>query len=208
VPAEIILQSGAGGRAVRPVTVVGPGAPTLPVVADAGPDLEVVTGTQVELDGAGSRGPITAWAWTQDQGPVVALSDAAAPSPTFTAPGPDALHFTLTVQGPGGPSSAGVAVLVTPPPPPDQIVVQQAQFRTSRQQFRVGGTLTGALPSTVVVRLAGTDLGQSSVDATGAWDVRRTLAAAEAALRPSVGDQVEVLSTHGGSALVAVSIRN
>lgn len=208
VPAEIVVTSGAGGRASRLVSLKGPANPDLPIVADAGPDVSVVTGTVASLDGTGSRGGVTSWSWSQTTGTTVTLNDDTTPQPSFTAPAPETLSFELTVQGPSGQDSDTVDLVVVPVPPPDQITVEQAQFRTGRQQYRVSGTLVGTPPSTVVVSFAGTDLGQSAVDATGAWDVRRTLTAAETNLRPTAGSQVEVRSTTGVPVLAAISIRN
>ena len=207
VPAEVVVTSAAGGRASRPVALEGPAAASLPVVAAAGPDTSVVTGTPGQLDGTGSRGQVTAWSWTQVAGSPVVLTDEATPAPTFVAPAPGALTFRLTVQGAGGPATDEVSVTVVPVPPPDVITVTQAQFRTGRQQYRVSGTLVGTLPSTVTVTSQGVELGSSAVDAAGDWDVRRTLAATEAHLRPVPGSVVEVAST-GAPVTAAVTIRN
>ena len=72
----------------------------------SGPSAEVELGAVVSLAGSlgDDRLPIESSSWQQLSGPVVALSDAAAHSPTFTMPdGPDFLVFELTAtDGSGG----------------------------------------------------------------------------------------------------------
>lgn len=208
VPEQVVVTSAAGGRGTRPVNVTGPASPTLPVLADAGADLEVVTGREGRLDATASRGPVTGWSWSQLSGTTVTLSDASVPIPTFTAPAPGTIEFRVTVTGDGGPSSDTVSVTVLPVPPPDTIDIDRAEFRTSKQQWRVGGTLTGSLPAEVVVDFVGQELGRSPVDATGGWDVRRTLTSADASLLPTVGDSVTATSAAGGTDTAAINIRN
>lgn len=70
-------------------------------VADAGADVTAAAGTVgVALDGSGSTGTGTiTYAWTQTAGDPVTLSNAAAASPTFTAPATaQTLTFSLTVS--------------------------------------------------------------------------------------------------------------
>jgi hypothetical protein len=88
------------------ITLIDP-APTFastaatPPVADAGPDQTVFLGAPSKLDGTGSDDPDgdpLTYAWTQTAGPSVTLSDAASPTPTFTAPtSPATLGFDLEV---------------------------------------------------------------------------------------------------------------
>ncbi|HEY3450472.1 MAG TPA: PKD domain-containing protein [Myxococcales bacterium] len=74
-----------------------------PPVANAGPDQSVSEGKAAALDGTGSRDPngdTLTIGWTQTQGPAVALTGGATPSPTFTAPTVSAdtvLEFQISV---------------------------------------------------------------------------------------------------------------
>lgn len=69
----------------------------------AGPAQSVMAGQTVTLDGSGSSDPmgtLTAYQWTQTQGPTVALSDTHSTKPTFVAPsvtGAQDLVFSLLV---------------------------------------------------------------------------------------------------------------
>ena len=76
----------------------------VPPIANAGPDQRVNERNTVTLDGSNSTDPddgIATYLWQQTGGTSVALSDATAVQPTFTAPdvGPDgaSLTFQLTV---------------------------------------------------------------------------------------------------------------
>lgn len=89
--------------------------------ADAGPDLEAVAGTRVSLDGSESRDPdgsVASYSWSQESGPVVAISQATASVAAFDAPEvdePTTLTFRLLVTDHDGASDADrVSVSVTP----------------------------------------------------------------------------------------------
>ena len=101
-------------------------APTAtPPMADAGPDQQVAPGALVTLSGAGSSdsdGSIVSYQWTQQTGPSVALSNAAAASPTFTAPASAAtLEFQLVVTDNSGLTNSDTSIIAvagdTPPGP-------------------------------------------------------------------------------------------
>lgn len=121
-----LLSAGCGGGASSPSVQTPP-----PLLAQAGADQAVSAGALVTLDGSGSTpaGPGLGYAWTQPVGPPVALSDAAAARPTFTAPAlgagqpPVTLGFSLVVSdGTASSSASSVTVTVGPPaasnPPP------------------------------------------------------------------------------------------
>ena len=113
------------GRALSPpdvVTIIVRDTSTVPnraPTADAGPEQSVEPATGVTLNGTASfdpeGNPLT-YAWTQLAGPAVALSDASAATPAFTAPSVDAdtlLVFQLVVNDGALDSSAdGTAVIV------------------------------------------------------------------------------------------------
>jgi uncharacterized repeat protein (TIGR01451 family) len=92
-------------------------------VADAGVDQSVNTNATVILDGSSSYDPdghALAFRWTQTGGTLVTLSDAAAISPTFTAPvATGVLSFTLSVT-----DSLGLS-----DPTPDEVQVLVAEYR-------------------------------------------------------------------------------
>ena len=108
--------SGSTSTGCFPVDVVANAAPT----ADAGADQTVAAGATVTLTGGGTDpdGDALTYAWSQNGGTAtVALSDATAQSPTFTAPAAaDTLTFTLTVtDSVGNSASDTVTVTVSPP---------------------------------------------------------------------------------------------
>lgn len=129
-PPFVTVSSTRGGQATVLVTVVGESAAPLPVVANAGPDQRVQQGQTVTLNGGQSSGDITGWLWAQEAGPPVTLANATQAVATFTAP-PQAttLRFRLTVQGPGGPSSDTVDVVVDPVAAPVAIAAPVAAAR-------------------------------------------------------------------------------
>ena len=113
------------------------------VSASAGPDQEVSINAPVTLDGTGSTGPVTTYAWSQTSGTSVTLTGDDTATPTFTAPAaPATLSFALIVTGTGGPSTDSVEVsVVNPAAPvanagPDQTVTRGLSATTV--------TLTGA----------------------------------------------------------------
>lgn len=119
--------------------------------------------------------------------------------------------------------TVGATATELPPRPPEPVppdpgpvhtptvAIDRCQFRTGTAQFRISGTCSGDAPTRVTVTLEATpafELGSATVDATGAWAVRRTLTAAESSHAPGVGATVTAASDHGGSATADVAIRN
>ncbi|MHC4198432.1 MAG: PKD domain-containing protein [Planctomycetota bacterium] len=88
-----------------------------PPVAEAGPDVSVLPGAAVLLDGSASLDPEAvplAFAWIQESGAPVALLGAGTTYPGFTAPGAEgALEFGLTVSDGVIASADGVTVTVS-----------------------------------------------------------------------------------------------
>ena len=114
---ELRAENAAGaGDASAEVSATPSQAPT----ADAGADQTVAMGSAATLDGSGSSEPdgeSLTYAWKQTGGTTVALSDAAASGPTFTAPSDaaevsESLSFSLKVSDPHGVSDTD-AVTVT-----------------------------------------------------------------------------------------------
>jgi hypothetical protein len=104
-PATILVRSGANGQAVAPVALTGvPLPPATSVAADAGPDVRVDNGAQVQLDGSRSRGAVATYAWAVDPPTFGTLTDADTATPTYTAPtAPGNGVITLTVSDAGVP---------------------------------------------------------------------------------------------------------
>jgi len=167
-PAQITINSTAGGKRSIPVAIAGlPDGPT-PVKADAGEEETVLFGSTVTLNGTRSSGLITSFSWTQLSGEPIILVGADTPTPSFTAPNATTtLVFELTVDSEEGPSTDSVSINVIEfaPPPiantgPNQIVQQgtvvtlagsATGFVTSYQWEQISGfpvQLTNANTST------------------------------------------------------------
>jgi hypothetical protein len=116
--------------------------------------------------------------------------------------------LTLTVSGPGGGPDTDTVTLT---PLLDTITPGRVEFRTQRGQWRIEGTVSGALPDRVTARLGnagGPEIGTVAADTTQAFDLRRDLGPADAGLRPVAGSVVTLTSTRGGTRVVAVTVRN
>ncbi|HKZ53907.1 MAG TPA: PKD domain-containing protein [Anaerolineales bacterium] len=90
------------------ITISGHGAGNRPPTANAGPDLSVVSGSTINLDGSGSSDPdgdVLSFAWRQIGGPSGELSNAQQSQATFKAPrldSPAEIVIELVVSDSGG----------------------------------------------------------------------------------------------------------
>lgn len=192
-PAVLVVASSLGGQGVQQVELTGPAVAGQPVQAVIAVVTAAMTGDTVVLDGSGSPGA-TGYNWAQLAGPGVAIDQPTAAVTHFVPTAAGSYQFRLDVTGSGGPASADTsAIAVTAAPTSDNVVVTRCEYRTGRRQFRVEGTVDN-LPNTIQVRFGGTELGQATPDATGAWAVRRTLLDNEAGTLPTPGASVHVAS--------------
>jgi hypothetical protein len=124
-----------------------------PPTADAGADQTVDEETTVTLDGTGSGdadGDTLSYTWTQTAGPDVALSDAAAAQPTFTAPEVDdetTLTFELEVSDGTANDTDTVSVTVDeagdgPPPVAPEGVTVSLEGEDADGEISVGQSTT------------------------------------------------------------------
>lgn len=207
-PATILVSSAAGGSGIAQVALDGRALPALPLVADAGPNVTLPFGDELILDGSGSRSDVVTWTWTQTDGLAAIIADPNAARTAVDPPAPGDYRFTLEVTDSTGATATDEVQVTINMVVPDTIVVVQAEFRSARDEFRIGGAQTGTRPAVLTVRFRGIELGSSSVDITGAWSIRRSLTPAENALQPGVGDAVEVLSSRGGTTVQTLRIRS
>jgi hypothetical protein len=117
--------------------------------ANAGPDQTVVENTTVALVGSNSSDPdgtIATYAWRQTAGTNVTLSNAAAASPTFTAPTAGAtgtsLTFQLTVTDNGGLSATDACTVNVTPAPPAPVNQPPVASAGSDQTVDSGATVS------------------------------------------------------------------
>ncbi|MGK0190375.1 MAG: VCBS repeat-containing protein, partial [Verrucomicrobiales bacterium] len=116
-----VANDGTANSAVATVTITVNPVNDAPV-ALAGSNQSVFENVLVDLDGSGSfdpdGDPLTSYAWTQDSGPTVILSDSGAAQPSFIAPAVSqdtTLVFSLVVSDGTLPSEADtVSVTVSP----------------------------------------------------------------------------------------------
>ena len=182
-----------GALATVPPTCNGTPANPLPPVAVAGPNQSVPSHDPVvTLDGSASFDPngvgLTAYAWTQTSGPLVALSAPAAAITTFTAPlvpfatipAPVVLTFSLTVTSAAGGTSPPSTMTVTVNPPavaPTPIALAGAfQTVSSASPVTLNGTASSD-PNGAALTYAWTQTGGTPVTLAGATTATPTFTA-------------------------------
>lgn len=105
-PADVTVTSANGGKDDDDVVIIGADFAAVQVVASIVADsTNVSTNQAVTLDGTGSTGTITSFAWLQTGGPAVSFT-ATAPSITFTPTVAGSYSFKLTVTGAGAGNSS------------------------------------------------------------------------------------------------------
>ncbi|MDN5914177.1 MAG: hypothetical protein L0I76_03550 [Pseudonocardia sp.] len=197
-----LAVTGAGMTVMTAATI--PVTAPAPAVARAGPDLTAAVGDRIVLDGGTSLNAVT-FAWTAPGNPGLVLDDADTVTPSFVLPGGGPVALQLTVSGPVGPDAVDAVVVR---PLPEQLTVSGAQFRTGRLSWRISGTVTGTAPDRVTARYRGLEIGSALADATGTWDIRRTVPAGDPLRPPPRGAEVVVTSTRGGDRTEPVIVRD
>lgn len=122
------------------------------------------------------------------------------------AAGPNLVrHNLFTIQGRRFGTVPNTGPIALP-----QLAIAGAEFRTSKKEFRIGGTVApiafGGQPNMVTVKVNGGTIGVAFPDATGAWDLRVTLAGGSAT--PAAGSPVQARSRSGQSVTASLGIRN
>lgn len=131
-PAQAVVSYIRSDQVEPPYTyTIQPVEEPLHPIANAGTDQIVSANSLVTLDGSGSSDPnagnALTYSWQQTGEPSVLISDAAAISPTFTAPSiATVLTFTLTVSNTSGLSASDLVVITVQPK-----AVNQAPIATS-----------------------------------------------------------------------------
>jgi hypothetical protein len=111
-PATATVTSSKGGTDDDDVVIKGGDFGSLQVVAAISTDAtSVATGQPVTLDGNGSTGTVTTFAWTQTAGPAVTFT-ATAPSITFTPTVAGSYSFKLTVTGSGVSNTSSTSISI------------------------------------------------------------------------------------------------
>ena len=121
------VMDAAGNAAVTSMSTAV--LPNQPPIANAGSDRTVAFSETVTLDGSTSSDDsmIATYAWLQSSGTDVSLSDAAAMSPTFTAPDTAAtLVFSLTVTDDAGAIATATVTITVEAAPTSQRPIANA----------------------------------------------------------------------------------
>jgi hypothetical protein len=181
----------------------GPGGTNAAPVANAGPDLTVLSQSTVRIDGRKSFDPDftpLTFTWTQTGGPAVGIDDPNAAAITFTAPTvpvgspPITLTFQLAVSDGITSPDPTDTVTVTVRPAGDTVTITAATFRVRRGVLTVTATSTNP---TAIMNLSGFDVMTNNGDGTYTFT----------AIGQENPGTVTVNSSLGGSATSPVAVR-
>jgi hypothetical protein len=138
-PKTVTVSSSKGGTITVPVQIDGEGMDGLPLVAAAGPDVNVSQGATVTLDGGGSSGDIDSVQWTGPDG--ITINNATSTKATFTAPTtPGPLTFTLKLTGNGKTVTDEVVVTVKQANPAKAVIAPVADEVLQNLPLTLDGT--------------------------------------------------------------------
>jgi len=92
-----------------------------------------------------------------------------------------------------------------------QLTIDGAEFRTSKSEYRIGGTVSpvsfDGQSNMVTVKVNGAKVGDAFPDATGTWDFRATLTGTNPP-PPASGSPVQATSRSGQSDTATLTMRN
>jgi len=143
--AILLIASGCGGGSGGG-NAASSGPVNLPPSAQAGAAQTVIAGASVRLDGSASvdsDGVVSAYAWTQSEGPAITLAGADTAVATFTAPQVPTttdLVLTLTVTDDDGATGADSVIVTVLAPEPGAEVSISGRLRISASQSLDGDT--------------------------------------------------------------------
>lgn len=203
-PGVIDVISDKGGWDTAIVSISGASSPQQPVEAKIGVTSGTFADEPVVLDGTGSPGA-TGYGWTQSSGPAATIASPSADVTDVQLSAAGTYVFTLTVTGSGGPATANVSITVVAPPATDSLRIDLCEYRTRRQQFRIVGNVA-VVPNSVTVSRGGSELGTATVDATGDFAIRVSLA--ETAGAPPLPGETLVITSKRSTTTFPISIRN
>lgn len=190
---RVVVQSLEGGRAVRDVEIIGGlthAGQVEQLAANAGADQSVQAGAVVDINGADSTGQITSFAWSTLSGlswtcvnPTCSQINVFTPTSAQLPVDKLIADFTLNVYDAiGNTASDSMQITVTNPVTqvPDECTITAASYRTDKEFWRVAGLsdipdnqrVFAYVGPTPYDHVSSRLLGETRVDAIGAWEVR------------------------------------